>query len=144
MAKRLERIERKERHRIRIRNGIPIPEPGIQRDARTHRKDAQDYIKLDADLEASKPETIANNHPGERDAVHAKQKATLRMKKENTEEIEFVTPNHLLTSYDLKTCPNYALPVGKQTNTDTKQNGHSAIFETYKKRLLKGMGVNLS
>ena len=42
------------------------------------------------------------------------------MNKENTEEIEFVTPNHLLTGYDLKTCPNYALPVGKQTQIQSR------------------------
>ena len=32
------------------------------------------------------------------------------MNKENTEEVEFVTPNMLLTGDDLSTCPNYDLP----------------------------------
>ena len=44
------------------------------------------------------------------------------MNKENTEEIEFVTPNHLLTGYDLKTCPNYALPVGKQRQIQNRMD----------------------
>ena len=37
------------------------------------------------------------------------------MEKEGTEEIEFVTPNMLLTGYDLNMCPNYTLPkVGRR------------------------------
>ena len=32
------------------------------------------------------------------------------MNKENTDEIEFVTPSMLLTGYDINVCPNYSLP----------------------------------
>ena len=109
MAQRMERIERKSGHRIHIRNGIPIPERGIQRDARPHRKDAQDHIKLDADSKASKPETITNNHPGEGHAVHAKQKATLRdeQRKHGGNRVRNAKPLAQTTHYQLESKDRY-------------------------------------
>ena len=122
MAKRLEGIERKERHRIHIQYGIPIPERGVQRDARPHRKDAQDHIKLDADskqanLRLSQITTLVKGMQ-----CMLNKRPLCGMNKENTEEIEFVTPNHLFTGYDLKTCPNYALPVGKQRQIQNRMD----------------------
>ena len=139
MAKRLEGLERKERHRIHIQYGIPIPERGIQRDARPHRKDAQDHIKLDADSKASKPETITNNHPSEGHAVHAKQKATLRdeQRKHGGNRVRNAKP--LTNGLRLENMPKLRTTSWK-AETDTKQNGHSKIFETHEKRLHKGMG----
>ena len=119
MAQRMERIERNGRHRIHIRNGIPLPERRIQR--------IQGLIKMhmtisslvltwkQANLRLSQKTTLVKGMQ-----CMLKKSLLCGMNKENAEEIKFVTPNRLLNGYDSKTCPNYALPVRKQTQIQSR------------------------
>ena len=44
------------------------------------------------------------------------------MNQESTDEVDFATPNMLLTGYDLNTCPSFTLPKGKANVIQSKED----------------------